>query len=259
MVRNYHIWYSEALQRDMEMLVYGYAGPKMLLFPTRTARFYDYENWNLIDCLQPLIEQGMLQVYALDSIDQESFYCFWAHPTGRIKRHVEYEHYILHEVIPFTNSRNSNPTLISAGCSMGAYHAVNIAFRHPHLFTKVIALSGRYDLCMSIENFDDLLSGYFDDTIYYHMPSRYMPNMPEGRTLQQIRALEIVIVCGLEDPFLPNNQSFSQTLWTKRIVHEFIEWNGLAHSVKHWKHMLPYYLHRTESIEQMNAYYNSAY
>ena len=35
------------------------------------------------------------------------------------------EKYILFEVIPFINKKNSNPYLIAAGCSLGAFHAAN--------------------------------------------------------------------------------------------------------------------------------------
>jgi esterase/lipase superfamily enzyme len=242
MNREYHKWFSPNLRRNMELLVYGHAGAKVLLFPTRTARFYDYENWKIIESLQHHIEQGWLQVFTVDSIDQESFYCFWAHPQGRIHRHMEYEQYILDEVIPFTAAKNSNPFLMSVGCSMGAFHAVNIAFRHPHLFGKVVALSGRYDLTLNLGMFYDLMDGYYSDYVYHHSPSHFMPNMPESEQMDHIRKLQVTIVCGKEDVFIQNNRDFSQTLWNKGINHNFYEWDGLAHKAKYWRQMLPMYL-----------------
>ena len=161
MNREYHKWYSPNLRRQMELLVYGHAGSKVLLFPTRTARFYDYENWRVIESLKEHIDNGWIQVFALDSIDEESFYCFWAHPKGRITRHIEYEEYILKEVIPFTSSINSNSFFMSVGCSMGAFHAVNIALRHPHLFGKILAMSGRYDLTLKLGVFAKLLDNHY--------------------------------------------------------------------------------------------------
>lgn len=241
MKREYHKWYSPSLQRDMELLVYGHSGARVLLFPTRTARFYDYEDWGIIKSIEPLIEDGHIQVYALDSVDQESFYCFWAQPHGRIDRHLQYEKYLLEEVIPLTQV-NPNPTLMSVGCSMGAYHAMNFAFRYPYLFKKVVSLSGRYDLTLKLGMFDDLMSGLRDDKVYYLMPSYYMPHMPEGEQLRAIRNLDITFVIGKEDAFLYNNRSFSKTLWNKGIWHAFYEWDGLAHKAKFWSQMLPMYL-----------------
>jgi esterase/lipase superfamily enzyme len=242
MVREYHKWYSERLQREMELLVYGYAGARILLFPTRTGRYYDYENWNIIQSLHHLIENGYIQIYALDSIDQESFYCFWAHPAGRLERHIQYENYILNEVIPLTREKNGNPSLMSVGCSMGAFHAVNIALRHPHLFSKVVGLSGRYDLTTQLGMFDNLLNGYFDDTVHYLMPTRYVPYMPEGEQLNRIRQLNITLACGRDDAFHSNNHEFSNTLWKKDIKHNFFEWDGMAHKAKYWQQMLPIYI-----------------
>ena len=63
---------------------------------------------------------------------------------------VQYESYILEEVIPFMQSENGVPSLVVHGCSIGAYHAMNLALRHPSLFCKVVALSGRYDLTRAI-------------------------------------------------------------------------------------------------------------
>ena len=242
MKREYHKWYSPNLQRDMELLVYGHAGARVLLFPTRTARFYDYENWRIIQSIQPFIENGWLQVYTLDSIDQESFYCFWAHPAGRIQRHIQYENYVLEEVMPLSYQINPNLCLMSVGCSMGAYHAMNIALRHPQWFSKVISLSGRYDLTLQLGMFENLFGGYYDENVYHHLPSHYIPNMPEGNQLNQIRRLDITFVVGKEDPFLQNNQDFSNSLWQKGVWHAFHEWDGLAHRARFWRQMLPIYL-----------------
>ena len=226
----------------MELLVYGHAGSKVLLFPTRTARFYDYENWRVIESLKEHIDNGWIQVFALDSIDEESFYCFWAHPKGRITRHIEYEEYILKEVIPFTSSINSNSFFMSVGCSMGAFHAVNIALRHPHLFGKILAMSGRYDLTLKVGVFANLLDNHYCDDVYHHMPSHFVPNIHDQEQLRQIKNLQITIVCGSEDDFIQNNRDFSQILWNKGIDHHFIEWEGQAHKAKYWRQMLPMYI-----------------
>ncbi len=242
MNREYHKWFSPNLQRDMELMIYGHSGARVLLFPTRTARFYDYENWRIIQSIQHFIENGWLQVYALDSIDQESFYCFWAHPYGRINRHIQYENYVINEVLPLTRQKNLNMCLMSVGCSMGAFHAMNIALRHPHLFGKVVALSGRYDLTQHYGMFEDLLSGYYDQNVYYNQPIHYMPNMQESDQLNKIRKLDITFTIGKEDVFLENNKAFSNILWNKGVWHAFHEWDGLAHSARYWRQMLPMYL-----------------
>src|ERR1700760_1492088 len=120
MNREYHKWRSDALQRDMELLIFGHNGRAVLFFPTRMARFYDYENWGIIGALHDKLERGELQLFCVDSIDAESFYNRWAHPAGRIHRHLQYEEYILNEVMPLMRQKNQGGYFEAAGCSMGA-------------------------------------------------------------------------------------------------------------------------------------------
>ena len=103
----------------MELLVFGHAGAKVLVFPTRCARFHEYEDIGLIGALHDKIEQGQLQLYCVDSLDQESFYCFWSRPGDRLHRHLQYEAYLLHEVLPLMWNKNRHPSVIAHGCSFG--------------------------------------------------------------------------------------------------------------------------------------------
>ena len=52
--RVYKKEFSQHLQKDMEILIFGHAGIPVLFFPTRTAKFYDYEDWNVIDGVSDL-------------------------------------------------------------------------------------------------------------------------------------------------------------------------------------------------------------
>src|SRR5262245_55309226 len=58
MNREYHKWFSPRLHRDMELLVFGHAGARVLVFPTRQGRFFDYENWGLVGALHHQISNG---------------------------------------------------------------------------------------------------------------------------------------------------------------------------------------------------------
>lgn len=240
MKRTYQKWFSPVLNKEIELLVFGHGGQPVIFFPTRTARFFDYENWGIINALSDKIMHGQLQVFCVDSIDIESFYSN-THPAEKIKRHLQYESYILNEVIPFIRGFNKNP-LISAGCSLGGYHAVNIAFRHPEYFNKVLGISARYDLTLSDYKFPDLLNGYFDENIYFNMPSMFVPNINCEETLKQLRQMETTIVIGKEDPFLQNNEHLTNSLVNKEVDHHFIVWNDEAHRPKYWRQMVSLYL-----------------
>ena len=242
MNREYHKWYSKSLGREMELLVFGYAGTPVIFFPTRTARFYDYENYKIIDALSGKIDSGQLQVYCVDSIDTNSFFRYDIHPSEKIKKHHLYELYILEDVIPLIRAKNKSDRLVAAGCSLGAFHAANIAFRHPHLFSKVVAMSGRYDLTMQMECFPDLFNGYWNEDIYFNMPSQYVPNLEDNNIIEQLKKMEILFVIGKDDPFYFNNRFIHCSLKRKGIWSELLEWEGEAHRPRYWRKMVQMYL-----------------
>lgn len=235
MHREYHRWYSSRLQRDMELLIHGHAGARVLVFPTSQGRYYEYEDRGMVDNLGDQIERGHLQLFCVDSVDAESFYCRWAHPSGRIYRHVQYEEYLLNEVLPLTRAKNANPFMIAHGCSFGAYHALNLALRHPHLFGRVLAVSGKYDM-------SSFFNGYHDENIYFHTPSQYVPNLHDGGQLDALRRLDIILALGNADPNIENNRALSGALWSKGIGNALREWDGWCHDWPYWREMVRAYI-----------------
>ena len=226
----------------MELLVFGHAGARVLVFPTRRGRFYEYENLGLVNALADRIDNGWLQLFCVDSIDRESIYNRHASPYDRIRRHGQYEQYILDEVLTFSRLKNPQPFMISHGCSLGAYHALNIAFRHPQWFGKVAAFSGRYNLSEPVAEFRGLFDDYYDEEIYFNSPNHFLPNLDDNAVLEHLRRLEIVITIGTEDPFIQSNLNLSDTLWSKNISHELYLWDGRAHQADDWCKMVQLYL-----------------
>jgi len=242
MKRAYHKWWSHRLGRDMELLVFGHAGAKVLVFPTRLARFYEYENLRMPEQIRDKIESGHMQLFCVDSVDAESLYCTSADPYWRIQRHMQYEEYILNEVMPLMHAMNQHPCTISHGCSLGAFHAANIALRHPHLFSKLCVFSGRFDLNMEIESFSNLFSGFYNDDVYYHTPLHFLPGMECQSRLNGLRNMDIVMAIGKQDPFLDNNLHMSRVLRDKGVDHQLHLWDDRAHSGHYWRQMVRIYL-----------------
>jgi len=236
MHREHHRWYSPRLQRDMELLVHGHAGAPVIVFPTSGGRFFEYEDRGMVANLSDYIDQGWFQLYCVDSVDMESFYCNWAHPRGRIERHLQFEAYLMNEVLPLIQQKNGNPYLITHGCSFGAYHALNFALRHPHRFKRAVALSGKYDM-------SNFFSGYYDNDIYFHTPSHYVPNLNDGGQIEAIRQVDLIIAVGRDDPNIENNRALSGALWSKGIGHAYREWDGWSHDWPYWQKMARLYIH----------------
>lgn len=100
----------------------------------------------MIDACARFIEEGRVQFFTLSSVDSESWLCDWKNPHDRAEMHRAYERYVIEEVIPFIKHKTGwfDP-MMTTGCSMGAYHALNFFLQHPDVFNKVVALSGVYD------------------------------------------------------------------------------------------------------------------
>ncbi len=242
MHEEYYSWYSRRLNKDVSLLVFGHAGAKVLVFPTRDGNFLEYQHLRIPEVLRMKIEAGHLQLYCLDYSASETFYCWWAHPAGRVYRHWQFEEYILHEVFPLMRQKNSHECVIAHGCSFGAFLAANIAFRHPHLFRKLVCFSGRYDLTINIECFRDLLDGYYDENVYFHMPTHFLPNLTCNDRLHAMRQIDMVFVVGQEDPFKGNNMYLGNILAGKGIDHHLHFWDHRAHRGYYWRRMARLYI-----------------
>src|SRR5258708_35017255 len=189
MDREYHRWYSPALNRDMELLVFGHYGARVLVFPTSKGKFFEWEDRGMMSALGEQLERGWLQLFCVDSIDEESWYCGWAHPSGRAYRHVQYDAYLYNEVLPFSQSKNGNSFLITTGASFGGYHAMNFGLRHPDKVSRILAMSGLFDI-------RQFTGGYSDDNVYFNNPIAFIANEHEGQRLDLLRRLEIVMATG---------------------------------------------------------------
>jgi esterase/lipase superfamily enzyme len=235
MQRQYHRWFSPSLGRDMELLVFGHAGARVLAFPPSKHPFYDWEDRGLVGSLRGPLEAGHVQLFCVDQVDAEAWYGWWLHPSQRARRCSQYDRYLTDEVVPFTRRVNDNPYLICAGPSFGGYHAVNFALRHPALVGRVLGMSGIYD----IKRFTD---GYHDENVYFNNPVEYIANEHDPGRLDALRRLDIILAVGRGDPLLSCNQRLSGLLWRKGVWHALRIWDGFAHDWPVWARMLPMYL-----------------
>jgi esterase/lipase superfamily enzyme len=235
MHREYRRWWSPALQRDMELLVFGHSGARVLIFPTSRGKFYEWEDRGMTEALRYQLEQGWFQLYCIDSVDSESWYNYGAHPGYRAYRHIQYEQYILNEVLPLSWHLNPHPYLITTGASFGAYHAMNIALRNPETFNRVLGLSGIYDI-------STWSWGHHNDDIYFNNPVQYIKNASDPAHLDRLRKVDIIIVVGEADPNIQQNRYFSNLLWEKQIWHALRIWDGWAHDWPWWGKQLQMYL-----------------
>jgi esterase/lipase superfamily enzyme len=122
--------------------------------------------------VRAVVDVGKITAYCPDAIDLESFHNKSIHPADRMRTHNAYENVIVCDVFDFARRERGCHRVAVFGASLGAYHAANIAFRHPDAVSVLISLSGSFD----ISSFFD---GYHDDNIYFNSPYEYLPNMPD--------------------------------------------------------------------------------
>jgi esterase/lipase superfamily enzyme len=235
MNREYHKWFSPCLGRDMELLVHGHGGARVLVFPSSMGRFYEWEDFRMIDRLAEHLERGWIQMYCVDGVDAESWYARHRHPGERAWRHVQYDRYLVDEVLPLTRAKNPNPYLITTGASFGAYHAVNFALRYPHLVGRTIGMSGTYDI-------REQTGGYSDENVYFNNPVEFIRGEREPHRLEALRRQDIILAIGRDDPMRPNNDWMSRVLWEKGIGNAYRVWDGWAHDWPWWREMIARYI-----------------
>ena len=235
MNREYHRWYSPRLGREMQLLVFGHAGMPVLVFPTSQGRFLEYEDRGMIAATRWRYESGAIQAYCVDSVDSESWYNRRVHPRHRVERHMAYEAYLLDEVLPLIRVKNSSGELGVTGCSFGAYHAVNLAFRHPDLVRSVVSMSGAFDI-------QSFLDGYYDDDCYFQCPAHFLPNMNDPWYLDRYRGMRIVLAAGEHDICLGETRRLSGILHGKGVPHSLDVWGeGAVHDWPLWQRMAQKY------------------
>lgn len=232
-------WFSPALNKDMPVAVYGDYGFALLLVPTAAADYLEYERFQLLDALAPIIDSGKVKVFSVNSINNESWLNENMQGEHKAIRHNQFNNYIFNEVIPFIKNNTSEETpIITCGASFGALHSMNLFLKRPDLINGVIAMSGVYDLV-------EYSKGFFDDQVYFNSPQHYIPNLQDEWYLSQIKSSHhIHLLSGSGDYEDPEaSRRFSEVLSKHNINHTLDIWGKeWKHDWPTWRAMLPYYL-----------------
>jgi esterase/lipase superfamily enzyme len=236
----YHKWWSSNLGQDMELKVYGHAGKPVIVFPAQSGRFYEYEDFGMVEAVRGFIDGGKIKLFTVDSIDSQSWANWGAHPAERARRHEDYDRYIVGEVAPFIRQHcGGDVRCLATGVSMGAYHAVNFFFRHPDVFNALIAISGLYQLSMFVGN-------YSDENVYFNTPLAYLPSLSDPWFIDQYRQSQIIVCCGQgawEDAMLADTFELKRILEQKQIPAWIDIWGqDVNHDWPWWRVMAPYFL-----------------
>ena len=234
MKTQYYEWYSNRVGMDMGVLRIGHWGPAMIYFPTCGGKHHEINYYNLQEDARWWLENGKMQFFAIDSINQESWYNRNIHPADRIKWAMGYEGYIIHELIPFVRNMTGNPFIGCMGASFGGYNVANMFLKHPDCFNLAICMSGLFDIKMYLGN-------YYDKSAYYNNPVDYVPNLSDPWYYHMYNNESLLwMFCGENDICKRENDEFHHLLNHKGIRHWYDVWpSPCDHHEYWWKKQLP--------------------
>jgi esterase/lipase superfamily enzyme len=236
----YHKWWSSNLNHEMELKVYGHAGKSVIVFPTTSGKFYEYEDCKMVEACQRYIDHGDITLFTVDSIDQQTWLNYGIHPDARARRYTDYDRYIIQEVVPFTRAHGTKyPKLMVTGCDLGGTHAANFFFKHPDVFDTLVSLSGIY----SSRYF---LGDFMDSQTYFHFPLVYLPNLTDHWFLDQYHGSNIIFCVGQgawEQDSLMDTWAIKTVLSEKNIPAWVDFWGeDVTHDWSWWRKQIAYFL-----------------
>ena len=232
--------YSHCLDRDMEFKVYGTGGKLCFAFPPQNGRFFDFENYGMVDTVAQWVNEGRVMIVGVDAIDGETWSA-QSDPRARLELHERWFAYVTEELLPraYELGADGGRKAMTTGCSMGALHAANFFFRRPDLFDTVVSLSGLFDA-----NF--FFGAYHDDLTYANSPLQFLPNMPEDHPwLDLYRQSDIIICSGQgawDEEMMAHERRLESILHVKGVPVWADYWgHDVCHDWPWWQKQLPYF------------------
>lgn len=233
--------YSGALGREMYFNVYGHSGKPVVVFPSSGGSQNEFADFGMIAACQKYIDAGLIKFYTPDSVDSESWLADWKGAGDKGHMHNAYDHYIVNELVPLIRYESDwQGTMIATGCSMGGFHTVNFALRHPDLFDTAIALSGVYDARFFTGEYGG------EASVYYNSPIDYLWQQNDPWFIDRYRQNDFIVCVGQgawEEPHVYDTRRLEEAFKAKGIAGWFDYWgHDVAHDWDWWRIQLPYYL-----------------
>ncbi|EWT01341.1 hypothetical protein N865_08430 [Intrasporangium oryzae NRRL B-24470] len=230
-------WHSDRLGQELTVARWGTYGKPVLLFPTAGGDAEEAERRRMIDCVQPLIDAGRAKVYSCDSIAGRAMAEQVGTPEHRLALFNAFHDAVASEVIPAIHSDCGGPLrVVTAGASIGAFNALAMVCRYPHLVDAAVCMSGTY----AIEKF---IGGRFTEDLYYSSPLHFLPGL-EGPALDELRRRMVILASGSgrwED--VGESWAVGNLLGSKGIPNRVDDWGtAYDHDWPTWWEMLPLYL-----------------
>lgn len=231
-------WYTDRLEQEVQFVRWGHYGTPVLLFPTAGGDAEEVERFHLIRVLEPLIADGRIKVYSVDSIAGRAWISGEHSAEFCSLLQNRFDDFIYREVTPAirTDCQSDDIEIITTGASIGAFNAVATVCRHPDAYKMAIAMSGTYDLSKYLE-------GRMNQDFYFSSPLHFLPRL-DGPQLELLCTRFVLMPSGegnYED--IGESWRMANVLGAMGIPNRVDPWGAeWHHDWETWRAMLPSYL-----------------
>jgi len=227
-------WHSERMQCNVGVARWGHWGQPVLLFPTAGGDAGEVERMGLVTALAPQLDAGRIKLYSCDSVAGMALAKRSGSPEHRCWLFRQFGEYVAHELVPAIRADCGDHEIIAAGASIGAFNALGVLCRYPHLFRAAIGMSGTYEL-------SGLLGYPGNEDYHLAAPVRFLPLMQEGEHLRTLRGRFALMAHGQgrwEEP--GQSWRMADTLGARDVPNRVDEWGAEHdHDWATWRRMLP--------------------
>jgi len=231
-------WYSDRVKTDITVARWGTFGQPVLVFPSAGGDAEEIERFGLVDACGPLLAEGLVKLYSVDSVAGRAMITKADSPEHRMWLLNQFHECVRWEVVPAIHADLGGQAMdvIATGASIGAFNAVAVLCRYPDVFGAAIGMSGSY----RIERFYD---GAWSHDLYYSAPLQFLPGL-EGPQLDRLRGRFAVLASG-EGAWENVGESWQMAaaLGAKAVPNRVDNWGPQwEHDWQTWRQMLPQYL-----------------
>jgi esterase/lipase superfamily enzyme len=237
-VKTVQRWFSDRVQQEITVVRWGTFGRPVLVFPSAGGDAEEIERFHLVDACGPLLAEGLVKLYSVDSVAGRAMMAKAGSPEHRMWLLNQFHECVRWEVVPAIHADLGGRAMevIATGASIGAFNAVAVLCRYPEVFGAAIGMSGSY----RIERFYDEA---WSQDLYFSAPLQFLPGL-DGPQLDRLRERFAVLASGEGDwENVGESWRMAAALGAKAVPNRVDNWGPQwAHDWRTWRQMLPQYL-----------------
>jgi len=146
-------WFSDRIKGEITVVRWGTFGRPVLVFPSAGGDAEEIERFGLIDACGPLLAEGKVKLYSVDSVAGRAMITKDGPAEYRMWLLNQFHECVRWEVVPAIHADLGGQAMgvITSGASIGAFNAMAVLCRYPDVFSVAVGMSGSY----RIERFYD--------------------------------------------------------------------------------------------------------